>query len=162
MAEQINNDYEVSAHGTERHWPVPYSRLTDATPTPSNPAMLLGRVVGTQLCGTILTIDAGRSRAIVDFTPGRIYRQDVRNVLTYNAGAENTFGALNIGDAVYYDRSATMPAGVYLSTSPLDSTGAANALFGYVVQASDVDSFPKGGATASTQECAVIQRGAGA
>jgi len=162
MPEQVNNDYEVSAHGVERHWAVPYARLADATPTPSNPAMLLGRVVGTQLCGTILTVDAGRSRAIIDFTPARIYRQDVRNVLTYSGGVENTFGAINIGDPVYYDRSATMPAGVYLSTSPLDSTGAANALFGYVMQINDADAFPKGTTSASTQDCAVIQRGAGA
>lgn len=54
-----------------------------------------------------------------------------------------------------------MPAGVYLSTSPRDNTGAANTLFGFAV-ADDIasDTFPKGGATASTQRVAVMQRGA--
>jgi hypothetical protein len=38
MAEQVNNDYEVSDVGAERIWPVPYTRLKDTTPTVGNPA----------------------------------------------------------------------------------------------------------------------------
>jgi hypothetical protein len=92
------------------------------------------------------------------------YFHEVRNVLTYAAAVEATWGAINIGDRVYYDNSATMPVGVYLSTSPLDNTGAANSLWGTVVgcNTTDMALYPKGGITASTQECGVAQRGFGA
>lgn len=163
MTEQIHNDYEVSSEGAVRHWEIPYARLEDATPTPSNPAAVLSLVPGTQLTGTILTIDAGASVAVIDFTNSMVYRQTVRNVLTYGAGVEATWGPINIGDPIYYDRSATMPAGTYLSTSPLDNLGAANPLFGYAVPMDDADMalFPKGAAlVASTQTVGVMQRGA--
>mgnify|MGYP000846375561 CR=1 FL=1 len=161
MTEAIHNDYEVSSEGAVRHWEIPYARLTDTTPTPTNAAEVTSVLPGTQLTGTILSVDASRSIAVIDFTNSMVYRHDVRNVLTYSTGSESTFGAINIGDPVYYDNSATMPAGVYLSTSPLDNTGAANTLFGFAV-ADDIasDTFPKGGATASTQRVAVMQRGA--
>jgi len=163
MTEQVNYDYEGSSEGAVRHWEIPYARLEDATPTPSNPAAVISLLPGTQLTGTILTIDATRSVAVIDFTCSMVYRQDVRNVLTYSNGAESTFGAINIGDPVYYDGSATMPAGVYLSTAPADSAAAANPLFGWVVPLNDTDMalYPKGGATASTQEIGVMQIGAG-
>jgi hypothetical protein len=147
-----------------RHWEIPYARLTDATPTPTNPAEVTSLLPGTQLTGTILTIDAVNSVAVIDFTCSMVYNHDVRNVLTYAAAVEATWGPINIGDNVYYDNSATMPAGVYLSTSPLDNTGAANTLFGHVVPMDDTDMalYPKGAAlVASTQECGVMQIGAG-
>jgi hypothetical protein len=162
MTETINHDYEVSSEGCVRHWEIPYARLHDATPTPTNPACVIGLLVGHELTGTILVVDAARSVAVIDFTASMVYRFEVRNVLTYNVGAEATWGAINIGDPVYYDASGTMPAGVYLSTSPLDAAVAANSLFGYVVPANVLDTFPKGGAGASTQTCAVMQIGAGA
>lgn len=164
MAEAIRSDYEVSPEGAVRHWEIPYARLADTTPHPTYPAAVTSRVVGTQLTGTVLTIDADDSVAVIDFTASMVYYHTVRNVLTYNGGAENTFGAINIGDVVYYDRSSTMPADTYLSTSPLDKDGAANPIFGYVVPRDDDDMalFAKGGAVASTQSCAIMQRGAGA
>ncbi len=164
MTEAIHDDYECASEGGVRHWEIPYARLTDATPTPSNPAEVTSLLAGTQLTGTILTIDATNSVAVIDFTAGMVYQFTVRNVLTYNAGAENTWGAINIGDPVYYDNSSTMPAGTYLSTSPLDRLGAANTLFGKVVPVSDADMalFAKGApGVASTQTCGVMQRGAG-
>ena len=164
MTEQIHNDYEVSSEGAIRHWPVPYARLTDATPTPTNPCELTSLLPGTQLTGTILTIDPGTTVAVVDFTCSMVYQQTVRNVLTYNVGvAELTWGAINVGDIVYYDNSASMPAGTYLSTSPLDLAGVANTLFGYVVFNQDdiCSDFPVGDATASTETLAIMQVGAG-
>lgn len=157
-------DYEVSTVGAERHWTVPYARLEDATPEVGHAALLLSAVEGTQVGGAVLSIDAALSMAVLDFTPGKIYNWQVRNVITYAGAAENTFRAINIGDPVYYDESATMPAGVELSTSPLDAAGNANAVFGYVVPKNDTDSalYPKGTTTASTQQCAVMVRGAGA
>jgi hypothetical protein len=164
MTETVHGDYEVSSEGAVRHWEFPYARLTDITPTPTNAARVTGLLVGHMLTGTILTIEASRSVAVVDVTPSMVYRHDVRNVLTYN-GAEASWGAINIGDPVYYDASATMVAlGIYLSTSPLAIGGGANSFFGWVVPSDEVDMalFPKGGAAASTQRCAVMQCGSGA
>ena len=164
MAETINSDYEVSSESSIVHWPISYARMTDTTPTVTQPAQVTCLTAGLQLTGTVLVIDAVNSVAIVDFTCGMVYQHNVRNVLTYNPGvAELTWGAINEGDIVYYDSSATMPAGVKLSTSPLSTTAAQNAIFGRVVAANPVDMalFPVGGATASTQVLAVAQVGAG-
>jgi hypothetical protein len=162
MPESIQHDYEVSSEGAVRHWEIPYARLEDATPTPTNPAAVLSETAGVQLTGTILIVDAARSIALIDFTCSMVYYQYVRNVLTYGAGVEATWGDLNIGDPVYYDGSATMPAGIYLSKSPLDNTGAANPLFGFVVPLNETDTFPKGAdGVASSQRCAIMQVGAG-
>lgn len=163
MTEAVNNNYEHSS-GPVQTIAVPYARLTDATPTASNPCELTSLLAGTQLCGTIMTVDAADSIAIVNVAPGFIGNWEVRNVLTYGGGVEATWGAINVGDLVYYDNSATMPAGVYLSTSPLDNTGAANTLFGYIAcKTSEAAAlYPLGGITASTQDCQVQQRGAGA
>jgi hypothetical protein len=157
MTEAIRNDYEVSSEGAVRHWDIPYARLEDTTPTASLPAALLSVTDGTQLTGTILVVDAADSMAVIDFTHSMVYEHDVRNVLTYSGAAEDTFGAINVGDPIYYDRSGTMPAGVYLSTSPLDSAGDANPLFGFRVPANDDDTAAAGGATVSTQSLAVMQ-----
>jgi len=163
MTEAIRHDYEVSSEGAVRHWEIPYARLEDTTPTVSLPAKVTCITAGLEVTGTILSIDADESVAVIDFTCSMVYWHEVRNVLTYSAEAESTFGAINIGDTIYYDGSATMPAGVYLSTSPLNNLGAANPIFGRVVPRNDTDMalYPKGGVTASTQECAVMQVGAG-
>lgn len=162
MPEQIYHDYEVSSEGAVRHWEIKYASLEDATPTPTNPAAVISAVPGTQLTGTILTIDADNSVAVIDFTHSMVYRHYVRNVLTYNQGNEATWGDINVGDPVYYDGSGTMPAGVYLSTSPLDASGVANPVFGFVVPADvDSDTFPLGAnGVGSTQRAAIMQRGA--
>lgn len=171
MTETVHSDYEVSSEGAVRHWEVPYADLCDVTPVPTNAACLTGRLPGSDVSGTILTIDAGRTMAIVDVTCSMVYRHDVRNVLTYTGGAgELTWGAINIGDPVYYDSSPSMTvAGIYLSTSPLDHDGVANTRFGWVVPApsatgtdTDAASFPLGGAgSGTTHRVAVMQRGAG-
>jgi len=164
MTESVQSTYEIlMAPGA--HWDIPYARLEDVTPTPTNPAAVLAVAANIdQLTGTILSINANQSQAVIDFSAGSIFWQQVRNVLTYAAAVEATWGALDIGDLVYYDRSATMPVGVYLSTSPLDNTGGANPLFGRAIAENDADAalYPKGGAAASTQWAGVIQRGAGA
>ena len=164
MTEVVRNEYEASSEGAVRHWEIPYARLTDATPTATLPCEVTSLTRSTQLTGTILEVDADDSVAVVDFTCGMVYYQEVRNVLTYNPGvAELTWGAINIGDEVYYDGSAGMPAGVYLSTSPLDTDGTANTRFGWIVSRNDTDMalYPKGGVTASTQDCGVMQLGSG-
>ena len=156
-----NNDYEVSSESAVRHWLVPYARLTNTTPDETEACELTSLLAGTQVGGTVLEINATDSTAIVDFTCSMIYEHNVRNVLTYSGAVENTWGAINIGDVIYYDDSATMPAGVYLSTSPLDNLGVANSHWGYVAYSARM-TYAMGGATASTQTPAVMQRGAGA
>ena len=160
MVESIRNDYEVSSQA-DAHWPVSYARMTDVTPTVTQPALLTAITAGTEIGGTVLSIDASTSRAVVDLRPAVTYLHEVRNVRTYNAAVEATWGAINEGDRIYYDPSATMPAGTVLSTSPLDNNGVANPLWGTAVYSGRV-TFPLGGATASTQEVPVMQRGAGA
>jgi hypothetical protein len=169
MTETVHEDYEVSSEGGVRHWTVPYGELFDVTPTPTNAACLTGRLPGSDVSGTILTIDAVRLEAIVDVTCGAVYRHDVRNVLTY-AGAEATWGVINIGDPVFYDSTPGLAAvGIYLSTSPLATNGSANTRFGWVVPLpsgtgfdTDAASFPLGGAgSGTTHRVAVMQRGAG-
>jgi len=157
MTEVIRSDYEVSSEGAVRHWDIPYDDLEDVTPTPTLPAALTSRIDGTQLTGTILVIDADDEMAVIDFTHSMVYEHDVRNVLTYSEGAEVTWGAIDIGDAIFYDRSSTMPANAKLSTSPLDEDGDANPLFGFRVPANDDDVVALGDNTASTQSIAVMQ-----
>jgi hypothetical protein len=157
MVEAIRDDYEVSSESAIRHWDIPYDDLEDATPTATLPAALTSRVDGKQLTGTILVVDADDEMAVIDFTHSMVYEHDVRNVLTYDTGAEDTWGAIDIGDPIFYDRSATMPAGVQLSTSPLDASGDANPLFGFRVPANDTDVVAAGDATASSQSIAVMQ-----
>lgn len=163
----LDYGYEGSSESAVRHWESPFARLEDATPTEvGKPAAVLSRTVGTQLTGTILSLDQDADIAVIDHTCSMVYRHSIRNVLTYAAAVEATWGAIRHGDPVYYDRSATMPASVYLSTSPLDNTGAANPFFGYVVmnvgRGETAASFPKGAdAVASTQTSDVMQVGAG-
>ena len=162
MTEEILENYEHSS-GPVFTICVPYARLTDATPTEGNPCELTSLLPGTQLTGTIMTIDAADSVAIVNVAPCFIGNWAVRNVLTYAQSAESTFGAINVGDLVYYDHSASMPAGVYLSTAPTGTDTVANTRFGVIatITSEAAALYPKGGVTASTQNCQVMQIGAG-
>ena len=188
MTETVHSDYEVSSERPVCHWEIPYPRLFDQTPTPTNPAQALA-LAGTliEVNGTILTISPGptaaTSFAVVDFTPSMVYMHDVRTVLTYVGGAngaEATWGALNIGDPVFYDNSTTMGVlGIYLSTAIANDTPGgigprANVQFGWIVPAplagawdTDAATYPKIatvgglGAVGMTHRCAVMQVGAG-
>jgi hypothetical protein len=183
MTETVHPDYEGSSERPTCHWEIPYTRLFDQTPTPTNPAQVLA-LAGTliEVNGTILTISPGptaaTSFAVIDFTPTMVYMQDVRTVLTYVGGmdgAEATWGALNIGDPVFYDNSTTMGVlGLYLSTSPANDTPGGvgprnNVQFGWIVPApnptgadTDAARFPlAAGNAGNTWRVAVMQVGAG-
>jgi hypothetical protein len=157
----INPNYEVASEGGVRHWgKIPYASLENITPTETQPFEIVG-TDGLQVTGTILTIDATRSLIVGDMTASMVYRHFIRNVITYNGGAEQNFATIDIGDVVYYDNSVTMPANCFLSLSPLNNLGQANSIFGWVVPADSSDTFPKGAAQAgSTWEQAVMQHGA--
>ncbi len=159
-------DYEQSSEtGRERHVPIPWSRLTDTTPTLGDPAQITGLPAGTQQTGTVVnpgvvTVDP---YVILNTASGAVYRHNVRNVVTYTAGpvAEATWRAIQIGDTVYYDPEQDVLNGVKLSLAPLQSDAATvNAIFGHVVMMQDEDSadFGKGNTQAgSTHVCAVMQ-----
>jgi len=153
-------DYEQSSEGgRERMVRMPYANLCDVTPTLHDPAMVVDSVLGSELTGTVISLDAVDSIAVLNVASGAVFRHNVRNVLTYTP-AETTWRALNIGDTVYYDDSGIMPAYTKLSISPLDSAGNANPRFGWIVMIQDEDSgdFAKGNAQAgSTHACAVLQ-----
>ena len=182
MTETIHSDYQVKSEFAVGHWEFPVARLHDITPTATNAACVTGLLPGAELSGTILSVSVASSlvaaMAVIDVTPGMVYIHDVRNVLTYAAGpagAEATWGPINIGDPVFYDPSTTMVAlGIYLSTAPADNGAGAgvntNSLFGWVVPMkgtgfdTDAATFPHGAgadATASTHRLAVMQKGAG-
>jgi hypothetical protein len=166
----IRPTYEGSSEGAVRHWEIPFTRLNNAVaPTPTQPAYVTvpaaERALRHGATGTILSTDTTHvpSVAVIDFTRGAVYKHNVRNVLTYGGQAEASWGALNVGDPVYYDDSATMPADYFLSKSPSNGAGLVNPLFGFIVAIDDVDAalYPKAGAVAaSLTNVAVIQRGA--
>lgn len=160
--------YEMSSEaGRERHVLIPWSRLTDTTPTLGDPACVTSLIDGMEMCGTV--VNAGTTTtdeyALLNVAEGAVYRHNVRNVLTYSAGpvAEATWGAINIGDPVFYDDEQDTLNGVKLSTAPLQSDGSTvNPRFGTVIMLQDEDSsdFGKGTALAgSTNLCAVLQCG---
>lgn len=157
-------DYEQSSEGgREREVRVPYARLVDVTPTLHDPAAVTSLLPGAELIGTVTSLDATNSVAIINTADGAVFRHNVRNVLTYNPGvAELTWGPINIGDPVYYDPSASMPANCKLSTSPLSTTAAANPLFGVVVMLQDeADTgadFPRGTALAGSTDAFAIRQ----
>jgi len=164
MARDTESGWQASS-GPYCNIVAPYARLEDITPTEHKPACILG-TDGSSLTGTIVDLDATNSLVTINVADGfRAYHQ-VRNVLTYAAAVEATWGQINFGTVVYYDPSATMPAAVKLSLSPLDNTGARNTIFGHVVYAQDEedtpwdtsrDPFPLGTAgVASTQEDVVV------
>ena len=169
MTDTIQDDYQVSSEGAVRHWEIPFARLElAADPVASMPTAVVDDAArpGTglpQLCGTVLVVDSDESIAVIDFTCSMVYLHYVRNVTTYATAAESVWAAMDIGYLVYYDRSATMPANTHLSLAAADNNAVANPKFGWVVPWSDADAanYPKGGITASTQSCAVMQMGAG-
>lgn len=165
MPDRPTGSYEQSSEsGRERHIIIPWARQLDATPALHDPVAVTSLTVGTEICGTIVTLGtAADPVSVINFAEGAKYRQWVRNVLTWGGGpAEATWGPINIGDPVYYDAESDAANGVKLSTSPLTSAAANNPRFGTVVmlQEEDADDFPKGDDQAgSNQECCVLQCG---
>ena len=85
------------------------------------------------ITGTAISAEDADGYTVVDTGKEASFKHSVRNVMTYNGGTEATYAAETQGKRVYYDASSTMPAGTYLSTSPLDKDGNANEKFGKVL-----------------------------
>lgn len=147
----------ISIPANAHHRNVSLSALADADPAKYDPvAIPVGNLIAFH--GTAVSIDD--LIAVVDVTHGSIHRHNVRNVATYNTGAEATFVEIKEGTLVYYDDSSTMPNNVFLSCSPTNAAGDSNCLFGVVVldQDESEDDFPKGGSgSGGSYGCAVMQ-----
>lgn len=163
----VRNDYEVFTQHKVTIT-VTQDRAVHAadSPTVTQPCAIVSPLAASQLTGTILQMDSvSTGKMVVDVGPGQVYNHKVRNVKTYSGGdTEATFDEIDEGDPVYYDldTGATMPADVRLSTSPLAADGTANPRFGWVVLKTEAEVYPKGSSeAASTQECGVMQVGAG-
>jgi hypothetical protein len=158
------NNYEISSDDQGNHWIVPVARLENAAilgpvlAADHAPTAVLSLLPGTQQIGTILSSEniGIVPTVVVDMHHNQVVKHWVRNVTAYANGVENAFAVINIGDSIYYDRSNTMPAGVYLSTSPADRLGGANALFGYAMF-TYTETMPTTVATANTAAIAVQQ-----
>lgn len=149
----------VSLPTRERHVRISLAVMLDTTPAEHDPVAVTPVKALNAVHGTIVSKDT--VYGIVDVSNGSVHRHNVRNVLTYDVyGDEDTFAQIVEGSPVYYDNSATMPANVMLSMSPLNDVGAVNALFGFVVlDADEVASiFPKCLSDAGYSiGCAVLQ-----
>ena len=163
----ITQSYEHSSEsGREGHVTIPWARLKDVTPTLGDPAAVSCVTAGQELTGTVVRAGTTTTDEYVELNvaDGAAYRHNVRNVLTYDgANNEATWGAINIGDTVYYDETADAnTAGVCkLSTSPLQGDAAtANPIFGKIVmlQEQTAASFPTV-ATALSDVYCVVQAG---
>ena len=172
------NNYQISSDdGHGNHWIVPVARLDNAAQTGVTlalnhyPTLLICRLLdAVAKCGTVLAQETinGVDCVIVDFHRDQVFYHFVRNVRTYNnhaaAHVELSWGVIAVGDPIYYDRNAhlvTLPAGCFLSTSPLSNyqdqvPTSLNPLFGFAVY-SNVQTMPTTIATGSTESIAVMQ-----
>jgi len=158
------NNYEISSDDQGNHWIVPVARLENAAilgpvlAADHAPTAVLSLLPGTQQIGTILSSEniGIVPTVVVDMHHNQVFKHWVRNVTAYAGNVENAFAVINIGDSIYYDRSITMPAGVYLSTAPTDRLGVANPLFGYAMF-TYTETMPTTIATANTAAIAVQQ-----
>lgn len=166
-------EYQVSSEGGGRHWEVPCANLKDTTPTLHDPACVNAPVAEAgglltlmfSLTGTVLTLDAADSVAVIDFD-SMVYRHEVRTVTSYSEGpVEATWAQINVGDIVYYDDESDGLNGVKLSLAAIRADGVTlNPIFGHIVLDQDetADDFPKGAAdpqAGETHICAIRQKG---
>ena len=155
----VKADYDVSGPPAQPQR-FAFTQLVDTSPVKSNPALVANT---TGLGGVIESVDGDLDLAILDVSPGRVTRQNVRNVATYAAGAEATWAQIIVNKKVYYDTSGTLPTDCHLSLSPLNSAGGSNKLWGVIVMTKDetAASYPKttGANPGATTYTAVKQLG---
>ena len=92
------------------------------------------------LTGVVITYQSVNDRAVMNLADKVIVRQFVSNILTYNKGlgTAGTFDqSLAVGEPVFVDDSGPLSAGVTLSRSPLNESGSANPMAGYIWRCQD-------------------------
>ena len=90
------------------------------------------------LTGVVITYQSKNDRAVKNLADKVIVRNYVSNILTYSGGAGNTFDqSIAVGEPVYVDDSGPLSSGVTLSRSPLNESGSANPMAGYIWRCQD-------------------------
>lgn len=88
--------------------------------------------------GVVISYNAVLSLAVIDLCPGRIVRQYVSNILSYDQGAPNGWEAAPVAwQPVYVDDSADLSAGCTLSMSDQNYDTLDNPLAGYLIHCQD-------------------------
>lgn len=103
------------------------------------------------LTGVVVTYNSNNDRAILNMAEKVCVKAYVANVLTYSGGNPYTFDqSMAIDHPVYVDDSDGLTSGVTLSRSPMNSSGSANPLAGYIFYCQDdYDDSGVGGAGAN-------------
>ena len=90
------------------------------------------------LTGVVMTYRSDNDRAVLNLADKVIVRQYVSNILTYDQGAGATFDqSFAIGEPVFVDDSGPLTSGVTLSRSPLNASGSANPMAGFLWRCQD-------------------------
>ena len=90
------------------------------------------------LTGVVMTYNSANDRAIMNLADKVIVRNYVSNIMAYTTGDGSTFDqSLAVGELVYVDDSGPLSSGVTLSRSPLNESGSANPLAGFVWRCQD-------------------------
>jgi len=127
----------------------PVVAIGGMTAADGRPLNLTGIVVSVNMS----VLGTATDRVEVDIATGKIVRQWVCNILTYNGGNPATYETAPIvGQPVYVDDSDDLLAGTTLSMSPLNSAGLKNPQAGVLWYCQDeiADGQVGGARTAST------------
>ena len=160
--------YEQSSEsGRERHLLVPQTRLKDTGPTLGDPACVTSLIVGMEVCGTVITVNATNDTAVVNVAEGAIYIHYVYNLEDWDSDGSivaAAYAAINVGDPVFYDQEAdTLGHGKLTIAQYLADNATPKPRFGTVVMLQDesASDFPKPaeGAAADYYLCAILQTG---
>ncbi len=90
------------------------------------------------LTGVVMTYNSANDRAVMNLADKVIVRNYVSNIMAYTTGDGSTFDqSLAFGELVYVDDSGPLSSGVTLSRSPLNESGSANPLAGFIWRCQD-------------------------
>jgi hypothetical protein len=90
------------------------------------------------LTGVVMTYRSDNDRAVMNLADKVIVRQYVSNIMAYSGGNGITFDqSIAVGEPVFVDDSGPLNSGVTLSRSPLNESGTANPMAGYVWRCQD-------------------------
>lgn len=135
-------------------WGAPFDTLADG----EHPVFAFGPKAQrpNNVTGAVITYNSDTEIAVMNFGDKYIVRAYVVNILTYSEGAAATWvNTVYPGYPVYVDDSAPVAAagaGVTLSFSPLNASGAPNPLAGYIFWCQDEYADINVGGPNSTQQ----------
>ena len=146
------NDWQQSSEPDEFRafhlvdlWPVGAADGKDELADGLHPVVAIGTPTDAwdvycrhNLTGVVVTYNALTTIAILNMADKAVVRNYVANITFYDVFGAPTYAAtFGIGASVYVDDSAVLSAGVTLSMSPFNDSGAANPLAGYLYYCQD-------------------------